>query len=68
VGDVRWRAKSGTWYLLAAGSPDVGGLDVTGAARATGKANTLAAPAGPDAPAQVTGRLPSGGSVRALRP
>ncbi|WP_030990793.1 hypothetical protein [Streptomyces sp. NRRL S-1813] len=68
VGGVHWQAKSGKWYLLAAGSQGVGGLDVTGAVRATGDGNTLAAPAGRDAPAEVAGRLADGGSVHALRP
>ncbi|MGW7577601.1 hypothetical protein [Streptomyces sp. NPDC054765] len=68
VGGVHWQAKSGTSYLLAAGSPGVGGLDATGGVRATGDKNTLAAPAGRGDPAEVTGRLPGGGSVRALRP
>ncbi|MEU8783233.1 hypothetical protein [Streptomyces sp. NPDC048637] len=68
VGDVHWQAKSGTWYLLAAGSQEVGGLDATGGVRATAEESTLAAPARPDAPAEVVGRLRSGGSVRALQP
>ncbi|WP_328741940.1 hypothetical protein OG436_10560 [Streptomyces caniferus] len=71
AGDVRWRAKSGKWYLLAAGSQEVGGFDVTGGVRATGDGGTFAAPVGaggPGAAAQVVGRLRSGGSVRALRP
>ncbi len=68
VGGVHWQAKSGKWYLLAAGSQGVGGLDATGGVRATGDGNTLAAPAGRDAPAEVAGRLADGGSVHALRP
>lgn len=64
AGDVRWRAKSGKWYLLAAGSQEVGGFDVTGGVRATGDGGTFAAPVGaggPGAAAQVVGRLRSGG-------
>ncbi|MCX4633943.1 hypothetical protein OG775_01975 [Streptomyces platensis] len=68
VGDIHWQAKSGKGYLLAAGSPGVGGLDATGGVRATAEENTLATPAGPDAPAEVTGRLRAGGSVRAPHP
>ncbi|WDT54787.1 hypothetical protein [Streptomyces sp. G7(2002)] len=68
VGDIHWRAKSGKWYLLAAGSQEVGGLDATGGVRATAAERTLAAPAGPDTPAEVVGRLRSGGSVRAPHP
>ncbi|MEU9119234.1 hypothetical protein AB0C96_05130 [Streptomyces sp. NPDC048506] len=68
VGDVHWRAGSGRWYLLAAGSRDVGALDATGGVRAAGPTGTLAAPAGPDARAEVVGRLRDGRSVRAVRP
>ncbi|MFJ9853130.1 hypothetical protein [Streptomyces sp. NPDC101150] len=68
VGEVRWQAKSGKWYLLAAGGPGVGGIDVTGGVRAGVKGATLAVPAPQGAPAEVTGRLADGGSVRALRP
>ncbi|MFI6770603.1 hypothetical protein [Streptomyces sp. NPDC050355] len=68
VADVHWQAKSGKWYLLAAGSREVVGLDATGGVRATGKAGTLAAPAGRDAAAQVVGRLRDGRSVRAVGP
>lgn len=68
VGDVHWQAKSGKWYLLAAGSREVGGIDATGGVRATGTSATLAAPAGQNAAAEVVGRLRGGGSVRALRP
>ncbi|MFF4950279.1 hypothetical protein ACWC2K_23635 [Streptomyces chattanoogensis] len=66
VGRVHWRAKSGKGYLLAAGSQGVGGIDVTGGVRAGGTAPTLAVPAPPGAPAEVSGRLAGGGSVRAV--
>ncbi|MGD3105071.1 hypothetical protein [Streptomyces sp. YGL11-2] len=68
LSDVHWQAKSGKWYLLAAGSSQVGGIDVTGGVRARAEAPTLAVPAAQDARAQVAGRLRDGGSVRALRP
>ncbi|GFE40338.1 hypothetical protein [Streptomyces tubercidicus] len=68
VGGIHWQAKSGKWYLLAAGSPEVGGLDATGGVRATADEGTLATPAEPAAPAEVVGRLRTGGSVRALHP
>ncbi|WP_336052976.1 hypothetical protein [Streptomyces sp. CA2R101] len=68
VGNVHWRAQSGKWYLLAAGSQGVGGLDATGGVRVFAHTNTLAAPAGQNAPDEVVGRLRSGGTVRALRP
>ncbi|MFE7315768.1 hypothetical protein ACFU7T_22200 [Streptomyces sp. NPDC057555] len=68
LSDVHWQAKSGKWYLLAAGSSEVAGIDVTGGARAAADAATLAAPAAQGAPAQVTGRLRDGRPLRALRP
>lgn len=68
VADVHWQAKSGKWYLLAAGSREVAGLDARGGVRATGRTGTLAAPAGRDTRAEVVGRLRDGRSVRALRP
>ncbi|MFK0291115.1 hypothetical protein ACIQU6_11660 [Streptomyces sp. NPDC090442] len=68
LGDVHWRAKSGKWYVLAAGSSDVAGIDVTGGVRATADATALAAPAASNAPARVTGRLRDGRPLRALWP
>ncbi|TXC98729.1 hypothetical protein [Streptomyces sp. ISID311] len=68
VGQVHWRAPSGRSYLLAAGSREVGGIDATGGVRATGNESTLAAPAAPDTPATVTGRLRNGAPVRAFGP
>ncbi|WP_348772218.1 hypothetical protein [Streptomyces sp. RPA4-5] len=46
VGDIHWQAKSGKGYLLAAGSPGVGGLDATGGVRATAEENTSPRPPG----------------------
>ncbi|MEV0369376.1 hypothetical protein AB0I10_06085 [Streptomyces sp. NPDC050636] len=66
VGDIHWQAKSGTWYLLAAGSPEVGGIDATGGVRATTDEGTLAVPAPQHAQAEVTGWLRAGGRVRAM--
>ncbi|MFI7100522.1 hypothetical protein ACIBK8_14295 [Streptomyces sp. NPDC050161] len=68
VGDTRWRAKSGTWYLLAAGSHGIQGLDVTGAVRHGAAGATLAVRAPQDAPARVAARLPDGGMLHAFRP
>ncbi|UQA95903.1 hypothetical protein [Streptomyces halobius] len=66
VGDVHWQAKSGKWYLLAAGSPEVAGIDATGGVRATTDGGTLAVPAAQHAQAEVTGRLRTGTRVRAV--
>ncbi|WP_399092047.1 hypothetical protein ACGH2B_21190 [Streptomyces sp. BBFR2] len=68
VGTARWRAASGRWYLLAAGSPVVRGLDLTGAVHRTTRATTLAAAVPANAPVRVAGVLRSGGLLHALRP
>ncbi len=68
LGDIHWQAKSGKWYLLAAGSGEVSAINVTGGVRAGAAAPTLAVPATRDTPVQVAGRLRDGGSLRALRP
>ncbi len=68
VGAVRWRSASGRWYLLAAGSRAVTGLDVTGGVRAATGEGTLAVPAAPQTRAEVAGRLRTGAGPRALRP
>lgn len=67
VGETRWRAGSGHWYLLAAGSPAVRSLDVTGAVRRTTRATTLAVGVPASAPVRVAGVLASGGLLHAMR-
>ncbi|MER7023294.1 MULTISPECIES: hypothetical protein [Streptomyces] len=67
VGETRWRAGSGHWYLLAAGSSAVRGLDVTGAVHRTTRATTFAVAVPANAPVRVAGVLASGGLLHALR-
>ncbi|MFD9812617.1 hypothetical protein [Streptomyces sp. NPDC059080] len=66
VGETRWRAGSGHWYLLAAGSPAVRGLDVTGAVHRTTRATTLAVGVPASAPVRVAGVRASGGLLHAM--
>ncbi|MEV6682073.1 hypothetical protein AB0N09_35185 [Streptomyces erythrochromogenes] len=63
----RWRSPAGRWYLLAAGSRQIGAITATGAVRAGAAARTLTAPwPGPDGPVSLTGTLAGGGTVTAL--
>ncbi|QQM45641.1 hypothetical protein [Streptomyces liliifuscus] len=66
LADTRWRAPSGSWYLLAAGSRSVTRVESSRPVRAKADGRLLAARAtseGTDA--VVTGRLPDGDEVRA---
>ncbi|WP_326794351.1 hypothetical protein OG946_01595 [Streptomyces sp. NBC_01808] len=56
-----WRAPSGDWYLLAAGSRDVRDLEATGEVTATAEGPTLAERAEKGVRARVTGRVEGGG-------
>ncbi|MEO3762698.1 hypothetical protein [Streptomyces sp. B5E4] len=58
-----WRAPSGHWYLLAAGSRDVRDLEATGDVTATAEGPTLAERAEKGGRARVTGRIEGGGSL-----
>nr|WBQ01633.1 Tmn25 [Streptomyces sp.] len=58
-----WRAPSGRWYLLAAGSRDVRGIEATGDVEATAAGPTLAKRADKGVRARVTGRIEGGGSL-----
>lgn len=58
-----WRAPSGDWYLLAAGSRDVRDLEATGDVTATAEGPTLAERAANGVRARVTGRVERGGSL-----
>ncbi|AUH44519.1 hypothetical protein [Streptomyces sp. CMB-StM0423] len=58
-----WRAPSGDWYLLAAGSRDVRDLEATGDVTASAEGPTLAKRAEKGVRARVTGRVEGGGSL-----
>ncbi|MEN8653176.1 hypothetical protein ABCR94_21920 [Streptomyces sp. 21So2-11] len=64
---TNWKAKSGDWYLLAAGSRRITRIEATGGVRATAAGPTMAvrAPEGADATLRAT--LAEGGTLAALR-
>ncbi|TWF91885.1 hypothetical protein FHX80_12202 [Streptomyces brevispora] len=64
---THWRASSGRWYVLAAGSRAVSRIEAAGAVRGTAKGTTLAVRAPRNATVQLTGRLREGGSLTAVR-
>ncbi|WP_329542765.1 hypothetical protein [Streptomyces sp. NBC_01358] len=64
---TRWRAPSGDWYVLAAGSRAVSRIEATGAVRDSAAGRTLAVRAPRDAPVELTARLREGGSLTAVR-
>lgn len=64
---VVWQARSGGWYVLAAGSDDVASLEVTGAVRGRAEGNLLAVKAAQGARADLSGTLRDGTRVGALR-
>ncbi|GAA3932189.1 hypothetical protein GCM10022244_46110 [Streptomyces gulbargensis] len=64
---VLWRAPSGAWHVLAAGTEDVASLDLSGGVRGHAEGHLLAVPAARGSRAEVTGRLRDGTRVTALR-
>ncbi|MGV9988230.1 hypothetical protein [Streptomyces olivaceus] len=68
VAQAHWRSPRGDWYILAAGSRAVRGLDVTGDVTARTRGRTLAEPAPRTAETLVTGRLASGDTLPAIPP
>ncbi|MFC8826429.1 hypothetical protein ACFT9I_13935 [Streptomyces sp. NPDC057137] len=64
---THWRAPSGTWFLLAAGSRDVTRITATGAVRADERGRTLAVRAPRDSSVNLTGRLTDGEQLPAVR-
>ncbi|MFD6419978.1 hypothetical protein [Streptomyces sp. NPDC060194] len=64
---VLWKAPSGRWYVLAAGSPQITAIRATGGAPGDARGNLLAAPTRQGASADLKGRLSGGGSVAGLR-
>ncbi|PBC65894.1 hypothetical protein BKI49_01190 [Streptomyces sp. Tue6028] len=63
VADTHWRARTGHWYLLAAGSRAVTRIDVGGDVTARANGRTLAVRAARDARTRVTARLDTGASL-----
>ncbi|MFE7809231.1 hypothetical protein ACFU51_32100, partial [Streptomyces sp. NPDC057430] len=64
---VLWQAKSGRWYVLAAGSGDFVALRTTGGVKGEADGPLLALRAAPGSRADLTGTLADGTRVGALR-
>lgn len=64
---THWRAPSGTWFLLAAGSRDITRITATGGVRADEPFRTLAVRAPRDSTVNLTGRLADGQELPATR-
>ncbi|MEU9864514.1 hypothetical protein AB0D99_26930 [Streptomyces sp. NPDC047971] len=64
---VLWQAKSGQWYVLAAGSEDFASLRTTGGVRGEAEGRLLAVKAKAGARADLNGTLDDGTRVGALR-
>ncbi|MFE5157384.1 hypothetical protein ACFRNT_02470 [Streptomyces sp. NPDC056697] len=64
---VLWKARSGRWYLLAAGSRQVTGIVATGGVRGRGYGRGLTLPAKAGARADLRARLADGGRLSPLR-
>ncbi len=64
---THWRAPSGRWYVLAAGSRAVSRIEATGAVRGSADGTTLAVPAPKNAEVELTARLREGGTLPAVR-
>ncbi|MGN5632597.1 hypothetical protein [Streptomyces sp. AC154] len=67
LGGTHWKAPSGRWYVLAAGSRAVDRIQATGAVRASASGTTLAVRAPRDASVELKARLREGGSLTAVR-
>ncbi|MFE7753308.1 hypothetical protein [Streptomyces sp. NPDC057428] len=67
VAGTRWKSPTGAWYVLAAGSRAVAGIEVAGPVRGVARGQTLAVPAQRDAAFRVIARLRDGGTMPAVR-
>ncbi|MGV9990238.1 hypothetical protein [Streptomyces sp. NPDC003374] len=63
---VLWKAQTGAWYLLAAGSADTSSIKATGGIRAVSEGRLLAVRAERGAQADLKGKLSDGGSLEML--
>ncbi|MFD4020373.1 hypothetical protein [Streptomyces sindenensis] len=64
---THWRAASGGWYVLAAGSRAVTRIEASGAVRRAAGGPTLAVRAPRDADVELTASLRGGGTLTAVR-
>ncbi|WP_269854252.1 hypothetical protein [Streptomyces sp. RPT161] len=62
---VLWKSPTGHWYLVAAGSPEVGSITAAGLGGAS-DGHTLVLPARPTSHPELSGRLPDGSTLAAL--
>jgi hypothetical protein len=64
---VLWRSPAQRWYLLAAGSPEVTSITLTGSLEHTGSGQTLAVPAAENSRPDLGARLADGSTLSALK-
>ncbi|MFF3993996.1 hypothetical protein ACFYX8_11880 [Streptomyces cyaneofuscatus] len=64
---THWKAASGRWYVLAAGSRAVNRIEATGQVRGAAGGPTLAVRAPRDASVELSARLREGGTLAAVR-
>ncbi|MFJ7067031.1 hypothetical protein [Streptomyces sp. NPDC101115] len=64
---VVWQAKSGQWYVLAAGSPDFASLTLSGGVKGRAEGRLLAVKAAQGSRADLVGTLADGRRTGALR-
>ncbi|EST19162.1 hypothetical protein [Streptomyces niveus] len=64
---TRWRAPSGNWFLLAAGSRDITRITATGTVRADESARTPTVPAPREGDVNLAGRLTNGEQLPSVR-
>ncbi|MYW35169.1 hypothetical protein GT040_39315, partial [Streptomyces sp. SID2119] len=64
---THWKAASGRWYVLAAGSRAVNRIEATGQVRGAAGGPTLAVRAPRDASVELTAKLREGGTLAAVR-
>ncbi|TFE38473.1 hypothetical protein E3E14_28280 [Streptomyces sp. ICN441] len=64
---VLWRSRTGTWYVLAAGSGDVASVRASGGVTGGAEGNHLVVPARQGVRVELGGRLADGTRIPALR-
>ncbi|MFJ8885766.1 hypothetical protein ACIRJR_20480 [Streptomyces sp. NPDC102402] len=67
VADTRWKAPTGAWYVLAAGSRAVERIEVAGSVRGDSDGPTLAVRAPQDTAVRVNAYLRGGGTMSSVR-
>ena len=64
---VMWKARTGSWYLLAAGAKNTAAITSTGGVKSRASGNLLAVPAKEGARADLEGELSDGTALSSLR-